>query len=99
MAADAALRFLDGDANGLGAYDRALHAGYNGRKLGRLAFAARRFYGPHHRFYFKLASLSRHAQQLGLDWYNGANGVDDTSAGRIAARCLISILLRRNLGD
>lgn len=96
MAANAALRFLDGDGDALRAYDRALHSGYNARKLGRLAFAAQRFYGPHHRFYFKLASLSRHAQQLGLDWYNGANGVDETSALRIAARCLTSILLRRD---
>jgi flavin-dependent dehydrogenase len=99
MAAEAALRFLDGNTDALRAYDRALHSGYNARKLGRLAFAARRFYGPHHRFYFKLASLSRHAQQLGLDWYNGANGVDETSAVRIAARCLISILLRRDLAS
>ena len=97
MAAEAALRFLDGDADALRAYDRALHSGYNARKLGRLAFAARRFYGPRHRFYFKLASLSRHAQQLGLDWYNGANGVDETSALRVAARCLTSILLRRDI--
>jgi menaquinone-9 beta-reductase len=97
MAAEAALRFLDGNADALRAYHRALHSGYNARKLGRLAFAARRFYGPRHRFYFKLASLSRHAQMLGLDWYNGANGVDETSAVRIAARCLKSILLGREL--
>jgi menaquinone-9 beta-reductase len=94
MAAAAGLRLLEGDTGALRAYDRALHSGYNARKLGRLAFAARRFYGPHHRLYFKLASLSRHAQQLGLDWYNGANGVDETSAFRVAARCLTSILLR-----
>jgi menaquinone-9 beta-reductase len=99
MAAEAALRFLDGNADALRAYDRALHSGYNARKLGRLAFAARRFYGPRHWFYFKLASLSRHAQILGLDWYNGANGVDETSAVRIAARCLTSILLRRELAQ
>jgi flavin-dependent dehydrogenase len=99
MAADAALHFLDGNADALRAYDHALHSGYNARKLGRLAFAARRFYGPRHRLYFKLASLSRHAQQLGLDWYNGANGVDETSALRVAARCLTSILLRRRLAD
>ncbi|HTT77045.1 MAG TPA: FAD-dependent monooxygenase [Candidatus Binataceae bacterium] len=97
MAAEAALRFIDGDADALRGYDRALHTGYNARKLGRLAFAARRFYGPRHRLFFKLASLSRHAQQLGLDWYNGANGVDETSAFRIAARCLTSIVLRRDL--
>ncbi|HEX4210752.1 MAG TPA: FAD-dependent monooxygenase, partial [Candidatus Binataceae bacterium] len=96
MAAAAALRFLDGDADALRAYDRTLHSGYNARKLGRLAFAARCFYGPHHQFYFKLAALSRNAQWLGLDWYNGANGVDETSALRVAAGCLASILLRRD---
>ena len=80
MAATAASRYLDGDREALKAYDRELHWGYNGRKLGRLAFAARRFYGPRHRFYFKLAALSRHAQLTGLDWYNGADGVDETSA-------------------
>jgi len=96
MAADATAHFLDGDAHALQAYDRALHAGYNGRKLGRLAFAARCFYGPRHRLYFKLAALSRHAQVLGLDWYNGANRVDQTSALRVTARCLTSILLRRD---
>lgn len=97
MAANAAARFLDGDTEALDAYDRALHRGYNARKLGRLAFAARCFYGPRHRFYFKIASLSRHAQILGLDWYNGANGVDETSALRIAARCLAGIVTRRPL--
>jgi flavin-dependent dehydrogenase len=98
IAADAAARFLDGDAGALDAYDRALHRGYNGRKLGRLAFAARRFYGPRHRLYFKIAALSHHAQVLGLDWYNGANGIDQTSALRVAARCVIGIATRRRLG-
>ena len=90
------MRFLGGAPDALASYGRALHAGFNGRKLGRLAFAARRFYGPRHRLYFKLAAMSRHAQMLGLDWYNGANGVDETSALRIAARCLTSIFLRRD---
>jgi flavin-dependent dehydrogenase len=99
MAATAASRFLDGDGEALKAYDRKLHRGYNRRKLGRLAFAARRFYGPRHRFYFKIAALSRHAQVLGLDWYNGANGVDETSALRVAARCLAGIATRRPLTD
>jgi menaquinone-9 beta-reductase len=99
MAADAAARFLDGDTGALDGYDCALHRGYNGRKLGRLAFAARRFYGSHHRFYFKIASLSRHAQVLGLDWYNGANRVDETSALRVAARCVKGIAMRSPFSD
>ena len=53
-------------------YDRALHTGAVGRKLGKLAFAARHFYGPRHRLYFRLAGMSRKAQAIGVDWYNGA---------------------------
>ena len=52
LAADAIARMLDGDSRALAAYDRALHRGPVGRKLGKLAFAARHFYGPRHRMYF-----------------------------------------------
>ena len=38
-------------------------------------------------------------RSLGLDWYNGANGVDETSALRVAARCLTAIATRRPLTD
>jgi hypothetical protein len=34
-----------------------------------------------------------------LDWYNGANGIDETSALRVAARCVKGIATRRPLSD
>src|SRR5258708_38608302 len=59
--------FLDGDEDALRGYDRALHDGAVGRKLGKLAFAARHFYGPHHRWVFKIARASRPAHEMGVD--------------------------------
>ena len=55
LAANAICKFLDGDSGALRAYDRALHEGAVGKKLSKLAFAARHFYGPHHRLFFRLA--------------------------------------------
>src|SRR5580700_7010064 len=49
LAANAICRFLDGDGDALRGYDRALHEGAVGKKLSKLAFAARHFYGPRHR--------------------------------------------------
>jgi flavin-dependent dehydrogenase len=95
LAAQAAARFLDGDCNALDDYDRALHRGAIGRKLRRLAFAARRFYGPRHRLYFRLAHLSPKAQQMGVDWYNGACNLDEVSARRLIARWAAAVLLGR----
>jgi menaquinone-9 beta-reductase len=79
LAAEAIAKFLDGDSRALEAYGRRVHHGAIGRKLRRLAFAARRFYGPHHRLYFKLAGLSARAQELGIQWYNGVRGFDEVS--------------------
>jgi flavin-dependent dehydrogenase len=85
LAAHWIARFLSGDSSAIQSYGDALHRGTAGRKLRRLAFAARRFYGPHHRLYFRLAGLSRRAQEIGMDWYNGACHMDETSAlGAIA---------------
>ncbi len=42
-----------------------------GRKLQRLSLAARLFYGPRSRLFFGLARLSRTAQRIGMNWYNG----------------------------
>lgn len=95
LAADAAGRFLDGDRAALDDYDRTLHRGAIGRKLGRLAFAARRFYGPRHRLYFRLAHLSRKAQQIGVDWYNGARNLDEVPARWLVARWASAVMLGR----
>jgi hypothetical protein len=75
-AADAvvAARAQGVDAGAL--YQRAVQDGRLGRKLGRLAWASRRFYGRQARTWFRLARLSRRAQRVGLAWYNGADGMD-----------------------
>jgi menaquinone-9 beta-reductase len=89
LAADAIVRYLDGDCAALEKYGRDLHGGLIGRKLRRLAFAARIFYGAHHRFYFRLAGISSKLQRLSVDWYNGARRIDELSIARAALRLLI----------
>jgi len=92
LAAAAIADFLGGRGDVLAAYGRELHRGPVGRKLRRLAFAARRFYGPRHRLFFKLAETSRRAQQLGVEWYNGNHRFDEApiwaGLGRWAAAVL-----------
>lgn len=92
LAAIAIAKMLDGDAKALAAYDRALHREAAGRKLGKLAFAARHFYGPRHRMYFRMARLSRRARDLGVDWYNGAHHTDERPTRALIARWLREIL-------
>ena len=77
LAANAIGKYLDGDSAALAGYDRALHDGAVGKKLSKLAFAARHFYGPHHKLFFRIASVSRRAQEIGVDWYNGARHLDE----------------------
>jgi len=92
LAAAAILRFLDGDRSALREYDLQLHRSSLGRKLRKLAFAARRFYGPRHRHYFRLAHLSRRAQEVGIDWYNGAGHMDELSTAVLLRRWAASVL-------
>jgi flavin-dependent dehydrogenase len=94
LAADAIGKFLEGDSGALRAYDRALHVGAMGKKLGKLAFAARHFYGPRHRLFFRIARVSRRAQEIGVDWYNGARHLDELPARRLIARWMRAVLLR-----
>ncbi|HJU28728.1 MAG TPA: FAD-dependent monooxygenase, partial [Candidatus Binataceae bacterium] len=75
LAAAAVADFVGGDRGALEAYSAAIHRGIIGRKLRRLGFAARRFYGPRHRLYFRVAAMSARARELGVDWYNGARRV------------------------
>lgn len=42
-----------------------------GKKLRRLALGARLFYGPSSDLWFRVARLSRTAQRIGMNWYNG----------------------------
>ena len=93
LAANAICKYLDGDGDALRAYDRALHEGAMGAKLGKLAFAARHFYGPHHTLFFRLARVSRRAQEIGVDWYNGARHLDEVPTRRLIARWARAVLL------
>ena len=92
LAARAIGELIAGDAAALARYDAALHDGAVGRKLRKLAFAARHFYGPRHRLYFRLASLSRRAQAVGVDWYNGAANFDELPVRTLVGRWVRSML-------
>ncbi|HVN28755.1 MAG TPA: FAD-dependent monooxygenase [Candidatus Binataceae bacterium] len=94
LAARAIGEMLAGDPQALERYDAALHDGAVGKKLRKLAFAARHFYGPRHRLYFRLATMSRKAQAVGVDWYNGAADLDE-----LPVRALIGKWLRATLFD
>ena len=93
LAARAIVRMLDGETDALAAYERELHRGLIGRKLSKLNFAARRFYGPRHRLFFRLAGLSRRAQQIGIDWYNGARELDELPVRTLIAKWAGAVLL------
>jgi geranylgeranyl reductase family protein len=88
-AIDAAMR---GDGGAFARYDLELHNGVVGRKLRKLAFAARHFYGRHHRLYFRLAGISRKAQAIGVDWYNGAAHIDELPVRTLVARWARAVL-------
>jgi geranylgeranyl reductase family protein len=92
LAAHAIAELLGGGAHALATYDRELHCGAIGWKLRKLAFAARHFYGPHHRLFFRLSRLSKRAQEIGLDWYNGARHSDEVWTAALIARWAGSVL-------
>ncbi|MBV8773525.1 MAG: FAD-dependent monooxygenase [Deltaproteobacteria bacterium] len=89
LAASAIARYLEGDRSALKGYGTQLHRSMIGTKLRRLAFAARRFYGTHHRIYFRLAGVSSKLQQMGVDGFNGARRVDELSIARAALRSIL----------
>ncbi len=93
LAANAIAKFLDGDAGALRSYDRELHDGAVGKKLRKLAFAARHFYGPRHKLFFRIARISRRAQEIGVDWYNGAHYLDEAPTPHLVARWARTVLL------
>ncbi|HVN64740.1 MAG TPA: NAD(P)/FAD-dependent oxidoreductase [Candidatus Binataceae bacterium] len=92
LAARAISGFVDGDAGALDTYDRAMHRGAAARKLSKLAFAARHFYGPNYRLFFRLAGISRRAQEIGVDWYNGAHHSDELPVGRLLMNWASAVL-------
>jgi menaquinone-9 beta-reductase len=70
-------------------YARSVERGPLGRKLRRLSFAARLFYGARPRLWFRLAAASSRAQSVGLAWYNGTEDWEERSAlGALAALAL-----------
>jgi flavin-dependent dehydrogenase len=93
LGANAIGKFLDGNGDALRAYDRALHTGTVGKKLRKLAFAARHFYGPRHKLFFRIASISRRAQEFGVDWYNGARHLDEVPTRHLLAKWVRAVLL------
>jgi flavin-dependent dehydrogenase len=97
IAAGAICKYLDGDSGALEAYDRALHGGAVGRKLSKLAFAARHFYGPRHKLFFRVAQVSRRAREIGVDWYNGARHLDEVPTLRLLARWAAAVLSRERV--
>ena len=50
-----------------------------GKKLARLHFATRLFYGRTQRFWFALAVRNQRLQSIGLKWYNGVDGWQEKS--------------------
>lgn len=98
LAARALDAFFAGTPGALRGYDDALHRGAVARKLRRLLFAARRFYGPHHRLYFRLAALSRGAQRIGIDWYNGTDHLDEAPMWSVFAKLAKTVLLGAPMG-
>ncbi|MGH7923233.1 MAG: NAD(P)/FAD-dependent oxidoreductase [Candidatus Binatus sp.] len=93
LAANAIVKFLDGDGGALRDYDRALHEDAVGKKMNKLAFAARHFYGPRNKLFFRLARVSRRAQEIGVDWYNGTRHLDEVPTRRLIARWASAVLL------
>jgi menaquinone-9 beta-reductase len=98
LAARAVDDFISGKPGAIAAYDDALHRGSTARKLRRLGRAARLFYGPHHRLFFRVAGLSRSAQRVGIDWYNGAAHLDEQPLLSVLARWGRSVLFGPDVG-
>ncbi len=57
-------------------YERDVAQSWVGRKLRRLEFGTRMFYGPTWRVWFSLAARSRVGQEISVRWYNGVDGWD-----------------------
>jgi flavin-dependent dehydrogenase len=55
-------------------YTHTLAQSGMGKKLSRLSFTTKMFYGPTGPFWFALAARSRRLQSVGLKWYNGVDG-------------------------
>lgn len=70
------------------AYTRSVAQSWLGKKLARLAFATKFFYGRTSRLWFTLAARNTRLQSIGLKWYNGVDGWHQRS-GWDAVRAVI----------
>ena len=71
------------------AYTRSVAQSWLGKKLARLAFATKLFYGRTARLWFTLAARNTRLQSIGLKWYNGVDGWHQRS-GWDAVRAVIN---------
>ena len=70
-------------------YTRTLAQAWLGKKLARLSFATKLFYGRTARLWFALAARNTRLQSVGLKWYNGVDGWHQRS-GWDAVRAVIN---------
>ncbi len=70
------------------AYTRTVAQSWLGKKLARLSFATRLFYGRTARLWFTFAARSTRLHSIGLKWYNGMDGWHQRS-GWEAVRAVI----------
>ena len=69
-------------------YTRIISQAWLGKKLARLSFATKLFYGRTSRLWFALAARNSRLQSIGLKWYNGVDGWHQRS-GWDAVRAVI----------
>ena len=74
FAAQAVLRALHTQDFTFGDYTQSITQSWMGKKLARLSFATKLFYGRTALIWFTLAARSRRLQSVGLKWYNGVDG-------------------------
>ena len=74
FAAQAVLRALHTQDFTFGDYTQTITQSWMGKKLARLSFATKLFYGRTALIWFTLAARSRRLQSVGLKWYNGVDG-------------------------
>ena len=74
FAAQAVLRALHTQDFTFGDYTQSITQSWMGKKLARLSFATKLFYGRTALIWFTLAARSRRLRSVGLKWYNGVDG-------------------------
>lgn len=79
FAAQAIARALQTQRFDFADYADTVAGSWLGKKLARLHFATRLFYGKTRWFWFALAARHRRLQSIGLKWYNGVDGWQEKS--------------------